>query len=82
MVYQTKRIGSRDDVTYFYYDGEDLQVVCGCFRGNLKEFEEAVLKTHKDKPTYREQYLKEIEKVKALFELDEVKENGTYKAKD
>lgn len=47
-----------------------LQVVCGCFRGDLKEFEATVLKTHADNDIYREQYLKEIEKVKALFELE------------
>ena len=49
-----------------------LQVVCGCFRGDLEEFEKAVLKTHADNDIYREQYLKEIQKVKALFELEEV----------
>ncbi len=48
-----------------------LQVVCGCFRGDLEEFEKAVLKTHADNDIYREQYLKEIQKVKALFELEE-----------
>lgn len=48
----------------------EIQVVCGCFRGNLEEFEKAVLKTHADNDVYREQYLKEIAKVKVLFELE------------
>lgn len=48
----------------------EVQVVCGCFRGNLEDFEKAVLKTHKDNDLYRKQYLKEIEKVKALFDLE------------
>ncbi len=74
-LYRTDRIGSRKDRTTFYYGktekGMSLQVVCGCFRGDLEEFEKAVLKTHADNDIYREQYLKEIQKVKALFELEE-----------
>ena len=69
--YVTPKIGSRNENTRFYYDRKTLQVVCGCFRGNLKEFEEAVLKTHANNEEYKSQYLKEIEKVKALFELKE-----------
>ena len=56
--------------TLFYYDGMLLQVVCGCFRGDLKEFETMVLKTHANNEVYRNQYLKEIAKVKTLFELE------------
>ena len=52
----------------------EVQVVCGCFRGNLEKFEKAVLETHKDNDLYREQYLKEIEKVKVLFELEVLNE--------
>lgn len=47
----------------------EVQIICGCFNGNLEDFEKAVLETHKDNDLYREQYLKEIEKVKVLFEL-------------
>lgn len=72
--YTTKNIGSRNDQTTFYYgetkNGMEVQVVCGCFRGNLEKFEKAVLETHKDNDLYREQYLKEIEKVKILFDLE------------
>ena len=46
-----------------------LQVVCGWFRGNLEEFEYAVLRTNNEK--YKGHYLKEIAKVKVLFELEE-----------
>ena len=71
--YTTKKIGSRNDQTTFYYgeteSGMEVQIICGCFRGNLEDFEKAVLETHKDNDLYREQYLKEIEKVKVLFEL-------------
>lgn len=47
-----------------------VQIRCGCFHGNLKEFAEAVEKTHGDNK-YGEQYRKEIEKVKMLFELED-----------
>lgn len=71
--YTTKKIGSRNDQTTFYYgetkNGMEVQIICGCFNGNLEDFEKAVLETHKDNDLYREQYLKEIEKVKVLFEL-------------
>ena len=40
----------------------------------MKEFEATVLKTHADNDIYREQYLKEIKKVKALFELEVIHE--------
>ena len=72
--YTTKKIGSRNDQTTFYCgeteSGMEVQITCGCFRGNLEDFEKAVLETHKDNDLYREQYLKEIEKVKVLFELE------------
>ena len=72
--YTTKEIGSRNDQTTFYYGetekGMEVQIICGCFRGNLEDFEKAVLETHKDNDLYRKQYLKEIEKVKVLFELE------------
>lgn len=75
-LYRTDRIGSRNDQTTFYYgkteEGMSLQVVCGCFCGDLKEFEATVLKTHANDEEYKIQYLKEIQKVKALFELEKV----------
>ena len=48
----------------------EVQVVCGCFGGSLENFKKAVLETHKNNDVYRKQYLKEIEKVKVLFELE------------
>ena len=47
------------------------QVSCDCFRGSLEDFEKVVLEKYKDNDLYREQYLKEIEKVKILFELED-----------
>ena len=72
--YITGKVGSRDDQTTFYYgeteSGAEVQVVCGCFRGNLEKFEKVDLVTHKNNDLYRKQYLKEIEKVKILFDLE------------
>lgn len=77
-MYTTKKIGGRNAQTIFYYGktdkGMEVRVVCDFFKGNLEEFETAVMKTHKNCDEYREQYLREIAKVKVLFEL-EVKPN-------
>ena len=74
MRYITAKIGSRKDQTAFYYgqtkSGTSLQVVCGCFRGDLEAFEIKVYKTHGDNE-YARQYYKEIGKVRALFGLEE-----------
>lgn len=66
--YITAKIGRRKSITHFYWTNkDDVRVVCGCFKGNLEEFEKAVLKTHENNKTHREAYLKEIEKVKFLI---------------
>jgi len=41
-------IGSRSGVISIYWYCDMIQVVCGCFRGSLLEFEKAVIKTHGD----------------------------------
>lgn len=74
MRYTTEKIGSRSDNTFFYcgetyYDKKNVQVACGCFSGDLHEFEKAVETKHGDNE-YAQQYRKEIEKVKVLFELE------------
>ena len=45
--------------------------MCDCFRGDLEAFEKAVLETHASNNKFKNQYLKEIEKVKVLFDLKE-----------
>jgi hypothetical protein len=42
-------------------------VVCGCFRGNLEEFEQQVKKVHAN-TKHLDPYLKEIKKMKVLIE--------------
>lgn len=74
-MYRTAEIGSRKAQTLFCYgktsNGTSLQIVCGCFRGNLEQFEAAVMETHENNEVYRNQYLREIQKVKVLFGLEE-----------
>ena len=56
-------IGSRDARTTIYWTSELEQVVCGCFRGNLAQFEKAVKQKHGENK-HAVNYLKWIEKVK------------------
>ena len=57
-------IGSRNDKTTFYKGINDIYVHTGCFEGTLKQFEDAVNKTHKYNEKYRNQYLSMIKYVK------------------
>ena len=66
-------MGSRNSQTTFYWIEQDVQVVCGCFRGNLEQFEAKVREAHA-KTEHLQPYLKEIEKVKYLLKSNENKE--------
>lgn len=39
-------LGSRNSQTSIYWVADDIQVVCGCFRGGLVKFREQVIETH------------------------------------
>ena len=39
-------IGSRKSSTTVYWVNDNIQVVCGCFKGDLQKFKDAVQKTH------------------------------------
>ena len=68
-------IGSRHSQTTVYKgltkEGLRFQVVCGCFRGSLVEFEKKVKETHENNPKYLDEYLSFIEKVKIYFDIEE-----------
>jgi len=67
MRYVTNNIGSRSSQTTFYWDKEGkVQVVCGCFRGDLNEFKEKVSKVHLG-TIHLDVYLKQIEVVEYLI---------------
>ena len=40
------KLGSRDSQTSLYWVGENVQIVCGCFRGDIPAFRAAVVKKH------------------------------------
>ena len=65
-IYITPKIGSRNAQTTFYWLDGNVQVICGCFRGNLEQFEAKVRKVHSD-TKHCTDYLNEIEKVKYLM---------------
>jgi hypothetical protein len=56
-------LGSRSSQTTFYWNAEREQVICGCFKGTMQEFEDKVKQTHGDNEHGRA-YLQWIEKVK------------------
>ena len=57
-------IGSRNSTTTFFRSKDNhIYVSCGCFYGNIKEFEEKVKNTHKGNK-HEEIYLKVIELAK------------------
>jgi hypothetical protein len=64
--YMTGKIGSRNDVTRFYKHDGIIHVVCGCFRGDIEKFEKQVKETY-CQGQYHDEYMAEVEKVKALF---------------
>lgn len=63
-------IGSRDKTTTFYRTEDDVKVTCGCFRGALDEFAEAVKQTHGG-TFYEKEYNAAIELAKVHFRLEE-----------
>ena len=65
--YVTPRIGSRNQNTTIYWLDGNVQVVCGCFRGDLDKFEAKVMEVHGDNEHGRA-YMAEIAKVRALMQ--------------
>lgn len=66
-----KGLGSKNrNTTFFKCKDGRIHVSCGCFSGNLTEFEQQVKKTHEDSK-FAKEYLAAIEVVKIHFELEE-----------
>ena len=61
------KIGSRKGQTKVYFYEGRISVICGCFAGNLMEFEAQVIKTHAEGSVFRKEYMDFIEKVKTYF---------------
>ena len=57
-------IGSRKATTYVYWTSpEDIQVVCGCFKSDLQDFEKQVTKNYPS-GQYHDEYMKFIKVAK------------------
>jgi hypothetical protein len=61
---QVACIGSAKRMTTYCFD-DDI-IWCGCFKGNLEEFEAQVKETHKDNEQYLKEYLGFINYIKSL----------------
>lgn len=79
-IYITNTVGLRNERIYFYYGfvknmkEKQLQVIHEFSRSDLGQFEKEIIETYGNglgayKEMYLKEYLKEIEKVKVLFEL-------------
>ena len=64
--YVTPFIGSRNSQTIIYWNDEQIQIICGCFNGNLEQFELQVQQKHGNSK-YGKQYQAEITKFKYLI---------------
>jgi hypothetical protein len=62
-------MGSRDSQTTVYWVKENIQVVCGCFRGNLIEFKNRVIERHGESE-HAVSYLKFIKIVKSIIDMN------------
>lgn len=59
----SSKIGSRNSQTTYYWTNEHEQIICGCFKGTLDEFEQRVKKIHGDNE-HGIAYQKWIDKIK------------------
>jgi hypothetical protein len=62
-------MGSRKSQTTTYWTADKNQVVCGCFRGTIAEFEAKVLSVHADNK-YGTEYAKYIKIVRTIMEME------------
>lgn len=56
-------LGSRNSQTTYYWNKEKEQIVCGCFKGTLQEFENKIKETHLEND-FAKGYFQWIKKVK------------------
>ena len=69
--YVSKKIGSRDENTSIYWTtAEDVQVVCGCFRGDITQFTARVEATHPDGSEHLRRYLALIALIRTIISAE------------
>lgn len=67
MRYVSAKMGSRNAQTTIYWLEDNIQVVCGCFKGTIDEFLLKVKETHGDN-VHAKSYLYEIDTIKMIIE--------------
>ena len=60
-------IGSRNDTTHYFY--KDNRIICGCFSGTMKDFEEKVKESYGEYEVEYKEYIIAIDTLKRLAEL-------------
>ena len=65
-----ENIGSRNDTTHYFYNIN--RVICGCFNGTMKEFENKVKNEYSKDNKYYKQYIVAIDTLKKLAELEKI----------
>ena len=63
-----ENIGSRNDTTHYFYN--ENRIICGCFDGTMKEFEDKVKETYKESSKEYKQYMIAIDTLKKLAKLE------------
>jgi hypothetical protein len=64
--YTTPKVGSRNAQTTIYWTNkDDVQIICGCWRGNIAEFEKQVKEVHTESE-HLKPYLEQIKIFKYL----------------
>ena len=69
--YIGNKIGSRKAQTVVYWLKDNIQVVCGCFKGNLIEFENRINEVYRGKnEQYYNEYMQYINIVKTIIQME------------
>lgn len=58
--------------TTTYWIGDNIQVVCGCFRGNLDDFEAKVKEVHGDNE-HGKNYMQYINIVRTIMDMEKAR---------
>ena len=69
----SKRIGSRNAQTIAYIFDNKIQIVCGCWKGDLQAFEARVKEVHGENKKYLKEYTEYIKLVKVYAKYCGVK---------
>ena len=62
-----ENIGSKNDTTHYFYNNN--RIICGCFDGTMKEFEDKVKETYEENSKEYKQYMIAIDTFKKLAKL-------------